>query len=132
MENLKFSEAKSLFYNLLRAMFASEIKTEEDAKFVKQLIDYILRVVEDCRVKGLEEKGIPIAYASIWQNIEDGSIFSTRIQAGITHNDDNNIRELVESMREVFYKWGENTFGEVFKLDEEQEISYIGDDDEAD
>lgn len=69
LENIKFSQLRNLFYETLRAIFASEIDTEEDAIFVKQLIDYILRVVDDCRIKGLEEKMIPIFYTSLWQGV---------------------------------------------------------------
>ena len=133
IEELRFSEFRDLFYNTLRAMFAQDIESDEDAIFVKQLLDYILRHIDDSRVKGLEEEMVPIGYITIWQGAKshNSDIFSIRAQAGIKHNEDNNIRELMENLKEAVYKWGDSTLDGVVKLgDENSEVSYFLDEDE--
>lgn len=124
MHNLKFSEAKEMFYNLLRAMFASGITEEEEAIFSKQLIDYILRHIDDCRKKGLEQEMLPIGYVTLWQGVKhtNRGIFSIRASAGIEPIDNSNIPELMESLKETIYSWGEETFDGIIKLEEDEII----------
>lgn len=133
MEDMRFSRAQEMFYNLLRIMFAIDVESEEQAVFAKQLVDYIIQHVDDCREKGLVEEMLPIAYISVWQGVKvhNRGIFSIRAKAGVETSQDNNLSELLENLKETVFEWGDKTLGGIVKLKEgDSEVTYelAGDD----
>lgn len=123
-DSMKFSQLRELFYELLRALFASGIDTDEDAVFAKYLIEFILQTINDCREKGLEQKMCPVAYVSLWQGVEvekrDFYKLRKNYLKTIKGTDERNLPDFLNKVQEAMMKWGEECLGGAILIDDDQ------------
>lgn len=127
MDDIKFSKAREMFYELLRYMFALDVESDQDAVFAKQLVDFIIQNVDIARLKGLEQEMLPVAFITVWQGVKSHNkgIFSVTPRAGIVTSQENNLSELLQNLKETVWDWGKSLFDGVIVLDEEDSTKYI-------
>ena len=118
-ENMRFSEFSQIFFNALTAMFAQSISSEQDARFAKILIDYIVNTIRNCSQLGLDNELMPIANFSLWQGAIQGDEIFFTFRKETTKSE--KLKKLRDMMQETFNEWANKHLGKVVTADDVME-----------
>jgi len=118
-ENMRFSEFSQIFFNALTAMFAQSISSEQDARFAKILIDYIVNTIRNCSQLGLDNELMPIANFSLWQGVIQGDEIFFTFRKETTKSE--KLKKLRDMMQETFNEWANKYLGKVVTADDVME-----------
>ena len=124
LDDLRFSEIKEVFINCLTVLFSQGVEDESSAQFAKALMDHIVRAVDACTVKGLDQAMLPIFNVSIWQGMAeaDKGLFSFRPEWASGHVErDNNLMLLVNKIQDAIAEWGDESFGGAVIMNDQDE-----------
>ena len=125
LEDLKFSEFKRVFMECLAVLFSQGVESEEQARFAKGLIDYIMMRVASCEELGLDNEMLPIFNISLWQGMTEKTMHDFQFKAYTLKcmERKEKLDNLKERIFQTIQEWGLETFNAPVTIREVDEMS---------